>query len=165
MNLPPYNTYPNIGDDRVLLRQIMYSDIPALVDISFYDGVQAIDVAQATSMHEQIIDDYTNGESIHWAIVDKATNTVVGTCGFYCGLANGIGEVGCVLLPAHRGHGYMTHAMKLSVDFGLKTMGLTRIIAITTPQNDRALKLLSRTSFTRKTDLENDKVEFEINAQ
>lgn len=40
MRQPPYQTFPQISDDRILLRQILKSDIKDIIEISFYDGVQ-----------------------------------------------------------------------------------------------------------------------------
>jgi ribosomal-protein-alanine N-acetyltransferase len=162
MHLPPYDTYPNISDGRILLRQIMYSDIPALVDISFYDGMQAGSVEEATAMQERIVEDYTNGNSIHWAIVDIAANNMVGTCGYYRGFQKGAGEIGCILLPDFTGKGFMAGAVHLAIEFGRNTIGLKRIFAITTTQNDKAIKLLERSGFIKTAGLEEERVEYEL---
>lgn len=41
MRLPPYDEFPSISDGKILLRQIQLSDINDLIEISFYDAVQA----------------------------------------------------------------------------------------------------------------------------
>lgn len=161
MHLPPYNPFPDIPGDKISLRQVLMSDMNDLVDISFYDAKQATTVEQAIEMQEKIDRDYRDGNSIHWGIVDNATNKIVGTCGYYRGLDKGSGELGCVLLPSFRGQGFMTFAMQSAIDFGLNNIGLTRIWAATTVQNHSAIRLLERLGFVKVADLPDDEIEFE----
>lgn len=86
----------------------------------------------------------------------------MGTCGYYRGLDNGEGELGCVLLPQFRGKGFMTAAMQLAVDFGLKNIRLKRIRAVTSRQNYKAIRLLGRLNFLKVKDLPHDEIEFEL---
>ena len=162
MNLPPYIAYPSLSDEKIALRQVLVSDIQDLIAISFYDSIQAQTVEEATEMQQKIDRDYTNGNSIHWGIIDKSTNKIIGTCGYYRGFENGIGELGCVLLPQFRAQGFMTAAMRLAIDFGLNTIRLERLKAITTKQNVKAIKLLERLHFTKISDLQDDEVEYDL---
>lgn len=162
MKLPPFNIFPNITGDKILLRQIMTADIKDLVEISFYDAVQATTVKLATEMQVKINQDYIDGNSIHWGIADQLTNKIVGTCGYYRGLGKGEGELGCVLLPQYRGQGYMTSAMVLAIEFGLNTIGLKRIWAATSQQNKDAIRLLERLDFIKIADLDDNEVEYEL---
>ena len=162
MKLPPYTFFPNITGDKISLRQISTADIDELVEITFYDAVQATTKQQATRMNAKINQDYIDGNSIHWGISERLTNKIVGTCGYYRGLDKGEGELGCVLLPQFRGQGYMTSAMVLAVEFGLNTIGLKRIWAATSQQNKEAIKLLERLNFIKIADLEDNEVEYEL---
>jgi ribosomal-protein-alanine N-acetyltransferase len=162
MRLPPYDKFPSISDDKILLRQIQFSDIDDIVEISFYDAVQAKTLTQAIDMQAKINEDYNNGNSIHWGIADKLTNKIVGTCGYYRGLDKGEGELGCVLLPQYRGQGYMYFAMLLAIEFGLNNIGLKRIWAITTKQNEKAIKLIEKLNFIKIADLDDNEVEYEF---
>lgn len=163
MKLPPYNIFPNISGDKVSLRQIQVSDMDALVEISFYDAVQAKTVQEASEMQTKIDKDYLDGNSIHWGIVDNLTDKIVGTCGYYRGFENGKGELGCVLLPHYRGKGFMTSAMSLAIEFGLNTIGLKRIWAVTSQNNTQAIALLERLDFTKIAELPDGEVEYELN--
>ena len=165
MNLPPYIDFPIISDEKIRLRQIIESDLKDLIEISFYDANQAKNVVQAIEMQAKIDKDYDEGNSIHWGIEDISTNKIVGTCGYYRGLDKGEGELGCVLLPQFRGQGFMTNAMLLAIDFGLKNIGLNRIWAITSKQNNQAIKLLELLNFIKLTDLPDDEIEYELKSQ
>ncbi len=162
MRLPPYDTFPNISDNKILLRQIQFSDINDIIEISFYDSIQATTFTQAIEMQAKINVDYNNGNSIHWCIADKLTNKIVGTCGYYRGLDKGEGELGCVLLPQYRGQGYMTFAILLAIEFGLSNIGLKRIWAITTKQNEKAIKLIEKLNFIKIADFDDNEVEYEL---
>lgn len=162
MNLPPYQDFPIISDEKIRLRQIIASDLNNLLEISFYDAKQAKNVEQAIEMQAKIDKDYADGNSIHWGIEELSTNKIVGTCGYYRGLSKGEGELGCVLLSQFRGKGYMTNAMQLAIDFGFKNIGLNRIWAITSKQNNQAIKLLERLNFIKLTDLPDDEIEYEL---
>ena len=65
MNLPPYNIYPIIPDDRISLRQILPLDIADIVEISFYNSVQATTINEAAVMQKKIEQDYRDGNSLH----------------------------------------------------------------------------------------------------
>ena len=161
MNLPPYTHFPTIAIENIVLRQVLPSDIPFIVEISVYDAKQARSIAEATEMQARIDWDYLAGNSIHWAIEDKRNNAVVGTCGYYRGFDNETGELGCILLPAFRGRGYMALALKGAITYGLAQMGLKRIIAITTQQNNQAIHLLNRLGFKQVSVLNQDDVIYE----
>lgn len=162
MKLPPYDNFPTITDDKILLREIVSSDLFDLIEISFYDGFQAKSLEQAETMLSKIKNDYSEGNSVHWGIADTLTNKIVGTCGYYRGLNKGEGELGCVLLPQYQGRGYMTSAMLLAINFGINTIGLKRIWAITSQDNSGAIRLLERLNFIKVADLEGNKVEYEL---
>lgn len=147
MKLPPYSTFPTISGERIILRQIQPSDLPSLLEISYYDALQASDIEEAAAMQEKIHQDYEKGNSIHWAIADKGTQQIVGTCGFYRGFANDKGELGCILLSRYRGQGFMTDALQAAIDLGLQHIGLKRIWAGTSDDNHAAKKLLEKLGF------------------
>ncbi len=162
MKLPPFDNFPTITDDKILLREIVASDLVDLIEISFYDGLQAKSLEQAATMLSKIKNDYSEGNSVHWGIADTITNKIVGTCGYYRGLNKGEGELGCVLLPQYQGRGYMTSAMLLAINFGINTIGLKRIWAITSQDNSGAIRLLERLNFIKVNDLDGNKVEYEL---
>ncbi|MCC6462451.1 MAG: GNAT family N-acetyltransferase, partial [Saprospiraceae bacterium] len=99
MNLPPYDTFPELAAEGLLLRQVQAEDLPALLDIMFYDGQPAQTLDQALGMQAKIDQDYQNGDSIHWGIVDASNGAMMGTVGYYRGFPQQSGELGCVLKP------------------------------------------------------------------
>ena len=160
MNLPPYQNFPELSSDTLILRKIVEGDIESLVEISFYNALPALTVEDAAEMQERINLDYQNGSSIHWGIADKKSNKIMGTVGYYRGFENGTGELGCVLNPEFQGKGLMTEAMKLAIEFGINEMKLRKIGAITSKENKPAIQLLERLNFVKIKDLDDDEVEY-----
>lgn len=156
------DNFPNLNDHKVCLRQILATDVESLIQISFYDGIQAKTLEEALAMQAKINKDQVDGNSIHWGIVDCSTHKIVGTCGYYRGFAQQQGELGCVLLPQYQGQGYMSAAMLLAIDFGLNKLGLKRIWAITNKENSKAVKLLERLDFVKIAALAGNEVEYEL---
>jgi len=162
LKLPPYPIFPEIKSDIISLRQIMKSDLEGLIEISYYNSVQAKTSEQAAEMLDQITSDYFNGETVHWGIAENSENKIIGTCGYYRGFDKGEGELGCILLPQYRGQGFMNSAMKLAIEFGKNHIGLKKVWAITTHQNEKAIKLLDRLNFVKVAELSEDRIEYEL---
>ena len=62
----------------------------------------------------------------------------------------------------YRGQGYKTSAMRLAIEFGLTNIGLKRIWEITTRQNEKAIKLSKKLSFSETTNLNVNEIEYEL---
>ncbi|MFD2287479.1 GNAT family N-acetyltransferase [Pedobacter petrophilus] len=164
MQLPPYDKFPEIFAESIVLRKIESEDLEDIMEISFYDAQPALTIDDAAKMQARIDLDYLNGSSIHWGIADKQTNEIVGTVGYYRGFEKGIGELGCVLKSKFRGQGFMTAAMKLAIEYGINEIGLAKVIAITTKQNTKTINLLKRLGFVQTAECLNDEIEFVFNS-
>jgi ribosomal-protein-alanine N-acetyltransferase len=162
MSLPPFDQYPILTDNIIILRPSRIADIPDIMEICFYDGKVAESQEEAKDMLQKINRDYENGNSIHWVISDFILHQTIGTCGFYRGFQNDTGEIGYVLLPEFRGHGWMTYAVQLMIRFGFNDMGLKRIIAFTDMENVKSQKVLERIGFSLSDSKEDGNLEYEL---
>ena len=160
MPRPPFDPYPTLWDDTIVLRQIARREVAQVLSISFYEGQPATTVAEAAAMLASINEDYRAGTALHWGIEDKATRQLVGTCGYYRGFENERGELGGVLLPPFRGRGYMAKALLLAIEFGRNELALKAIVAITTPRNRPATRLLRGLAFRAVAALPDGAVEY-----
>ena len=158
MRRPPYSSFPILAAEKIILRELLESDCEDIVDISFYECIAATSKQHANEMRQKIIEDCESGTTVHWAISNPSTNKIMGTCGYYRGFANDTGEVGCALLPEHRGKGIMTSALELVLDFGYTSIGLNYVEAITTRGNKKAIELLERLGFDLISELEGDEI-------
>ena len=83
MNLPPYNLFPVIKTERFYLREIKSADVNDIIEISYYNSIQAGSEEEAQEMLNKINTDYLKGSSIHWGIEEISTGRITGTIGFY----------------------------------------------------------------------------------
>jgi ribosomal-protein-alanine N-acetyltransferase len=56
----------------------------------------------------------------------------------------------------------MRSAIQLAIQFGQNNIGLTRIWAITTKENNHAIKLLERLNFIKVAELGKDQIEYKL---
>lgn len=142
-----FTTFPTLSNDQLLLRRIVPSNAGSIRDLSYYDGVPATSDQEALVILEKIEQDYARGDTVHWGICLQGSDAVVGTCGFYRGYPDNVGEIGYVLRETYRGRGIMTSALKLALAFGLEEMKLGGIVAYTDATNIASISVLERLGF------------------
>jgi [ribosomal protein S5]-alanine N-acetyltransferase len=79
-----------------------------------------------------------------WLAELKATREPIGICGLVKrqGLADP--DIGYALLARFAGRGYATEAAAATLTFARKTLGLSKIVAITTPSNAGSIAVLRK---------------------
>jgi RimJ/RimL family protein N-acetyltransferase len=68
-----------------------------------------------------------------------------------CGLIKRAGlddpDLGFAFMPQFRGQGYAVESAQAVLDYARKVLGMQRVVAITSPDNDDSIKLLQRIGF------------------
>lgn len=82
-----------------------------------------------------------------WAVDLKEGGTPIGMCGLIKRDTLEDVDLGFALLPEFRGQGYAAEAAAAALDYGRSVLGLKRIVAIATPDNDPSARLLERLGF------------------
>jgi len=77
------------------------------------------------------------------------TGTPIGVCGLLYREHLDVTDVGFAFLPAHRGHGYAVEAAAAVLDYGRATLGLERIVALTSPDNVASVRVLEKLGMRR----------------
>jgi ribosomal-protein-alanine N-acetyltransferase len=131
----------------MLLRKHTPADAPHVLDITFFNRIPAKDEHDVLDMFGKIEERYQNGESIQWAIVERSTNIIVGNCGYYRGFADECGEIGYVMKENFRKQGFMSEAVQLIVEFGLREMQLKKVFAVTAAANAASQGVLRKNGF------------------
>lgn len=86
-----------------------------------------------------------------WGIVWKATDALVGTCGYHkWHRQHRRAEIGYDLGQAHWGQGMMAEALHAMLGHGFEEMGLNRVEALVHPENGRSIGLLEKLGFQRE---------------
>ena len=89
------------------------------------------------------------GSLLHLVIADRATGAYLGET-MLALTEHSVGEVGCCLVPAARGRGIATEALRLLTDWAFATLEVGRVQVFVAPENVAALELAERTGFRRE---------------
>ncbi len=84
-----------------------------------------------------------NGFGLYVAIL-KNTKIPVGICGLVKRDGLDHPDVGFAFLAAHRGKGYATESAAAVLEYGYKELGLDKILAVTSPDNDASGRVLEK---------------------
>ncbi len=92
---------------------------------------------------------YRLGEFYDWAVVERASGHMIGTCGFTkLELPHNSGEIGYVLNPEYHGMGYGTEAAERVLRFGFEELGLHRIEAKFMEGNEASRHVMEKLGMT-----------------
>ena len=79
-----------------------------------------------------------------FVVTTKSNGEPIGICSLLNRDALGDPDIGFAFLPAHTGQGFAIEATRATLDFARNAMGLTHIVAITDPANERSISLLKK---------------------
>lgn len=142
--------------ERLILRKLQASDnafIHELMNDAGYlrfigdRGIRTPADAQRYILEGPVASYQTHGFGLY-AVQLKTDDTLIGICGLIKRDTLPDVDVGYAFLPAFRGQGYAREAASGSLNYGWHTLGLTRILAITSPDNVRSIRLLEKLGLT-----------------
>ena len=82
-----------------------------------------------------------------YAVELKSDGTPIGLCGLIQREGLDDVDIGFAYLPQFRAHGYAYEATSALLAYGRREFGLRRIVAITSPDNERSIQLLEKLGF------------------
>ncbi|WBA12613.1 GNAT family N-acetyltransferase [Salinivibrio kushneri] len=148
---------PDLHGSRIVLRSIQTNDSDDLFEI--YSDIQTMEFASdpaftskdmIVQMLESVVQLEKSGESLEWAVMDKATNKVIGTCGLHGFSDNGNScEVGCLLNSSYWRQGYMSEALSLLFSHA-RSLGIKELYADIDEGNFRSQALFNKLDFKAK---------------
>jgi RimJ/RimL family protein N-acetyltransferase len=161
--------------DRLRLRRISTDDAPFILELLNEPswlrhigdkGVRTIEDARAYILNGPVAMYARHGFGLYVA-ERKDGDIPVGLCGLIKRDALDDVDIGFALLPEHWNHGYAYEAAAATMAFGRDVLGLTRIVAIVSPDNAASTKLLGKLGlrFERKIRLGDDAPEIDLYAQ
>jgi ribosomal-protein-alanine N-acetyltransferase len=114
-----------------------------------YDEEPMTDIKEA----DDLIEFYNMKEprsQNRWVLIDKTTNTKLGTCGYHLwNPDNKEVEIGFELMEQYNGKGYMLEAIEAIIEFARHKMKVERINAIAYIKNKNCIKFLERLRFIK----------------
>lgn len=161
--------------ERLILRTWTYSDADALFEICrdaevmlhIGDRKPYASVEKAKEfLNWAVLYQKKNG-FCRWAVIEKSSGKIIGSCGFARRDSEEV-ELGYLFAREVWGNGYATEAARACLSYGFKTIGFTKIIALTDFDHVKSQKVLQKIGFAprgvEKTDDGEDLV-FEITNQ
>jgi len=147
---------PDLATERLILRPMRESDAD---DMYSYASRNDVTEYLLWSPHPSrgytrdylryISSRYKLGDFYDWAVIEKTSGKMIGTCGFtrFDPPHNGA-EIGYVLGPDYHGRGYATEAAERVVEYGFSELGLHRIEARFMMGNEASLKVMEKLGMT-----------------
>jgi RimJ/RimL family protein N-acetyltransferase len=147
-----------LTDGLVLLRPLRAADAPAIHALHQLPDVVASSVPPVAPDREEIElrcaragTWWLAGERADLVITDAGTGAVAGDIGlYYQEPRTGQAMVGYTMLPAWRGRGYATRAVRLLARWAFDQAAIVRLIAGTNPANVASQRVLERAGFRRE---------------
>ena len=132
-----FSNIPTLKTERLTLRAMHPIDAEDMYDYARREDVTEFllwsphpDVRYTKQYLSYIQNRYTLGDFYDWAVIDRESRRMIGTCGFTAiDTVNNSAEIGYVLNPDFKGRGYATEVARRVMEFGFEELGLHRIEA------------------------------------
>ena len=132
-----FSKIPQLETDRLILRKMLVSDAADM-----YEYARRPDVTKFLTWNphpnqtytrnylEYVATKYATGNFYDWAVIEKVSGHMIGTCGFtrFDFQSNGA-ELGYVINPDYRGQGYAPEAAEAVMKFAFDELGVVRLEA------------------------------------
>jgi RimJ/RimL family protein N-acetyltransferase len=137
---------------RLILRKILPSDFDGLFEVLGDAEVMRFSVRGPES-HEGVhkfleatAKRYERDGVAQWAVIEKETGKFIGECGISVQMIDGKKEyeIGYRFSRRFWGKGYATEAAIACRDYGIQSLGLTRLISIIESENNRSIRVAEK---------------------
>ncbi len=138
--------------NRLSLKYLTFEDAPFIVELlNDSDFIKNIgdrgvrdNKSAVTYLKNGPLQSYAkNGFGIY-LVIKKETQEPIGICGLIKRETLNDVDIGYAYLPKYRGMGYAVEAAQVVLNYGIHTLKLNRIVAITIPENKGSIKVLEK---------------------
>lgn len=151
-----FSKIPTIETERLILRAMSTRDSADMFDYSSRGELTKYllwsphNTVNYTREYLSYIEKrYKVGDFYDWAVVEKESGRMIGTCGFTSiDLSNRRGEIGYVLNPDFHRRGYAPEAARAVVEFGFAKLDLNRIEARFMEGNEPSRRVAEKIGMT-----------------
>jgi [ribosomal protein S5]-alanine N-acetyltransferase len=159
MLTPIFTPFPVLTTERLVLRQLLMDDAPAVQHLrgnkevmEYISRPLTLSLHDAESWINIVIDALSANNGITWCICLKETPLEhIGTIGIWrIDKENHRGEVGYMIEPAQQGKGLMYEALNAVIQYGFASLRLHTIEARIDPRNTASAVLLHKAGFVQE---------------
>ncbi|MEM1321306.1 MAG: GNAT family N-acetyltransferase [Bacteroidota bacterium] len=141
--------------ERLILREFELSDAPFIFELLNspgwlqYIGDRGIKTLKDAEhyLSNRLIPSYAKWGFGFYVCLDRETGQPVGTCGLVDREGLEDVDIGYALLPAFEGQGFAFESTAAMAEYAKEILGIKRLVAITTKDNERSIHLLERLDF------------------
>lgn len=159
-------TEPVVETERLRMRELTEDDAefvfrllpdPEVMEGIGYRGVETLEDARRFIRRGPWTNQPRPGLG-HFLVEEKASGEPTGTCGLLYRDNLDVIDVGFAFLPEFWGRGYATEAAGAMLDHGRRTLGIERIVGLTSPDNAGSIRVLEKLgmSFEREVKMSED---------
>lgn len=147
-----FKKFPTLETDRLLLRKMKVQDFEDMYEYAKNDNVTKYllwnshrDLKYTRDYLAYVQSQYKTGSFYDWALTDKATGKMIGTCGFAkLDFDNNSAEIGYVINPAFWNKGYATEAVLRVIKFAFYELNLHRVEARYIVGNEASRRVMEK---------------------
>ena len=139
---------PTLTTERLVMRAWRLDDIPAAT--AFFASQRAafvggpLDARTAWRRVAYFLGHWRLLGFGGWALEERATGRLVGTCGLFAPHGKPEPELGWIAFEGGEGRGLMTEAARAVIAHARERLGWTRLVSYVTPTNERSVALARR---------------------
>ncbi|MCA1624276.1 MAG: GNAT family N-acetyltransferase [Acidobacteria bacterium] len=141
--------------DRLLMRTWTLVDVKALFEICrdpeimlhIGTGKPYQSVDEAINFLNWTVAYQAENGFCRWAIVEKASQRIIGSCGFARLENSGEIELGYLLARQAWGKGFATEAAAACLKYGFKELGFSSVVALTDPEHIASQRVVEKLGF------------------
>jgi ribosomal-protein-alanine N-acetyltransferase len=153
-----FASFPVLETERFVLRAATLDDVADMFrvmsdpQVTRYFGMPPMaTLAQAQERVQMIQTAFQEQNGVRWAIADRASGQLIGTCGFWRLIKpHDRAEIGYELAQEWWGQGVMTEALAAMLQFGFTRMGLHSVEAQIHPANNGSRRVLEKLGFVQE---------------
>ena len=147
---------------RVVLREIVPSDADFILELlnepSFHKYIGDKGVSDTTSARDYIENNFRKSYKINnfglWLVETKDLKAPIGICGFVKRETLDFPDIGFAFLTRYEKQGYGLESAKAVIEYGRTDLKMSKILAITTPDNAASGRLLEKIGLTFESNIE-----------
>lgn len=151
-----FSKMPTLKTERLSLRPMHVIDAEDMFDYAKREDVTEYllwrphpSVSYTKDYLKYIQSRYALGDFYDWAVIDRESRRMIGTCGFTkIDTANNSAEIGYVLNPDFWGRGFAFEAAARVLEFGFEELLLQRIEARFMQGNEASLNVMKKLGMT-----------------
>ena len=153
-----FHPFKNLETERLLLRRLAESDYPEIMELrgnaetmKFIPRPLVTNEEEALAHINNILSKKEESDAINWVITEKGNDSLIGIIGFFrTQHENFRSELGYMILPQHHNKGYVTEAIKTTLNFAFNTLNLHSVNAIIDPSNFASARVLEKNGFRKE---------------